>query len=74
MSAASVIGRSLLPGQTRLRRRLTGLQGAVKRERIGGLAIEYEAGGGTGGRSGGQIQALLAPYLRSGTATRVARV
>ena len=54
--------------------RLTGLQGAVKRERSGGLAIEYEAGSRAGGRSGGQIRALLAPYLRSGTATRVARV
>lgn len=53
--------------------RLIGLQGAVKRERIGGMAIEYEGGGKAGGRSGGQIRALLAPYLRSGTATRVAR-
>lgn len=50
--------------------RLVGLQGAVKRERIGGLAIEYA----NDGRSGGQIRALLAPYLRSGTATKVARV
>lgn len=50
--------------------RLIGLQGAVRRERIGGLAIEYA----NDGRSGGQIRALLAPYLRSGTATKVARV
>jgi len=50
--------------------RLVGLQGEVKRERIGGIAVEYEAAG----RSGGQIKALLAPYLRTGMATRVARV
>lgn len=49
--------------------RLVGLQGAVRRERIGGLAIEYESSGGSGGR----LQALLAPYLRTGIATRIAR-
>lgn len=49
--------------------RLIGLQGAVRRERVGGLAIEYEASGGSGGR----LKALLAPYLRSGLATRISR-
>jgi len=49
--------------------RLLGLQGAVRRERIGGLAIEYEASGGSGGR----LRALLAPYLHSAAATRIAR-
>ena len=42
----------------------------MRRERIGGLAVEYASDG----RSGGQIQALLAPYMRSGTAMKVARV
>ena len=49
--------------------RLVGLQGAVRRERIGGMAIEYDRGG----RSGGRIRALLAPYLRGAAATRVSR-
>ena len=49
--------------------RLIGLQGAVRRERVGGLAIEYEASGASGGR----LRALLAPYLQTGLATRVSR-
>lgn len=61
--------------------RLLGLRGAVRRERIGGLAIEYAApgqhpgrnGGRNGGRDGGRIHAMLAPYLRTGLATRVVR-
>ena len=50
--------------------RLLGLRGAIRRERIGGLAVEY----GTGGGEGGRIRAMLAPYLQSGLATRVVRV
>ena len=49
--------------------RLLGLRGAIRRERIGGLAVEY----GTGGGEGGRIRAMLAPYLQSGLATRVVR-
>ena len=49
--------------------RLLGIRGAIRRERIGGLAVDYGEGGGEGGR----IRAMLAPYLRSGIATRVVR-
>ena len=59
---------ALLDGEAAAER-LIGLQGAVRRERVGGLAIEYEASGGSGGR----LKALLAPYLRTGSATRIAR-
>jgi len=53
--------------------RLLGLRGAVRRERIGGLAIEYAAPDHHAGRNGGRVRAMLAPYLRSGLATRVVR-
>ena len=59
---------ALLDGEAAAER-LIGLQGAVRRERVGGLAIEYEASGASGGR----LRALLAPYLRSGLATRISR-
>ena len=59
---------ALLEGEAAAER-LIGLQGAVRRERVGGLAIEYEASGSSGGR----LHALLAPYLHSGLATRVFR-
>lgn len=49
--------------------RLLGLRGAVRKERIHGLAVEYA----TSGRDGGRIHAMLVPYLRSGLATRVVR-
>lgn len=49
--------------------RLLGIRGAIRRERIGGLAVEYGAAGGEGGR----LRAMLAPYLQSGVATRVVR-
>lgn len=57
--------------------RLLGIRGAVRRERIGGLAIEYAVPhrhAGAGARDGGRIHAMLAPYLRSGLATRVTRI
>lgn len=57
--------------------RLLGIRGAVRRERIGGLAIEYAVpnrnAGHEGARDGGRIHAMLAPYLRTGLATRVIR-
>lgn len=59
---------ALLDGEAAAER-LIGLQGAVRRERVGGLAIEYEPSGASGGR----LRALLAPYLRTGLATRIAR-
>lgn len=49
--------------------RLCGFSGAVRREKIGGLAIDYAVAA----RGGGRLTALLAPYLASGTATRVVR-
>ena len=49
--------------------RLLGIRGAIRRERIGGLAVEYGVAGGEGGR----LRAMLAPYLQSGVATRVVR-
>lgn len=53
--------------------RLLGLRGAVRSERVGGLAVEYAVSGRNGGRDGGRLHAMLAPYLRSGVATRIVR-
>jgi hypothetical protein len=57
--------------------RLLGLRGAVRSERVGSLAIEYAVpnrnAGRDGGRDGGRIRAMLAPYLRTGLATKVTR-
>lgn len=51
---------------------MLGLRGAVRRERVGGLAVEYGDAGTS--RRGGRLMALLAPYLDSGATTRVSRV
>jgi hypothetical protein len=57
--------------------RLLGLRGAVRSERVGGLAIEYAVpnrnGGRDAGHDGGRIRAMLSPYLRTGLGTRVIR-
>lgn len=68
-SAYFELAMALLEGEEAAER-LLGLRGAIRRERIGGLAVEY----GTGGGEGGRIRAMLAPYLQSGLATRVVRV
>jgi hypothetical protein len=62
------LAQALLEGEGAAER-LCGFSGAVRREKIGGLAIDYAVAA----RGGGRLTALLAPYLAIGTATRVVR-
>lgn len=49
---------------------LIGLRGAVLSERIGSVAVRYDAGGAS---SQSRVKALLAPFLETTSSTRIKR-